>query len=449
MDVNISNLSDIQSESGVIGTLIYHPDYIAHTDYLKPNHFYNKENACIYWSIQELFKEGITNIDAYNISNKLQSHKGVQNTIEKYNIPSIQEFIELYKEAARHSIEEYKMLAENIVTFAFKRDLIKVLYQIESKCYKPEYDLEKMSHMVYSELDKLTQNFLVASDIDTLGANIDSIWEEIEDRRTADGIYGIPSKFPSFMDYFTYEPGELVVIQAKYKQGKSVLIMNEVVHKLKNGIACLVVDREMPTRLYVERLLSHLTGIELKKIKTGRYGEAEERKIKETISWIKQQPFVHIYDPNMTMERLYSICKSLQNKMNLGFVAYDYLKSNETSASDNYNLLGAKCDFLKNNIAGELDIPVLAACQLNREGKVADSFKINMFLSVGIKWGYKSLEMQAKDGMDCGNAYAKIYVNRLGRQMDEDSEDDYIDFYFDGDTMTIVEAKQHEKDESY
>jgi len=449
MDVNISNLSDIQSESGVIGTLIYHPDYIAHTEYLKPNHFYNKENACIYWSIQELFKEGIQNIDAYNISNKLQSHKGVQNTLDKYNIPSIQEFIELYKETARHSIEEYKMLAENIVTFAFKRDLIKVLNQVEAKCYKPEFNLEKMSNMVYSELDKLTQNFLVASDIDTLGENIDSIWEEIEGRRTADGIYGIPSKFPTFMDYFTYEPGELVVIQAKYKQGKSVLIMNEVVHKLKNGIACLVVDREMPTRLYVERLISHLTGIEISKIKTGRYGEQEEQKIKETIAWIKKQPFVHIYDPNMTMERLYSICKSLQNKMNLGFVAYDYLKSNETSASDNYNLLGAKCDFLKNNIAGELDIPVLAACQLNREGKVADSFKINMFLSVGIKWGMKTLEMQAKDGMDCGNAYAKIYVNRLGRQMDEDDEDSYIDFYFDGDTMSIVEARQHERDESY
>lgn len=447
--MDISNLSDIQSESGVIGTLIFHPDYIAHTDYLKPNHFFGKENACIYWSIQELFKEGISNIDAYNISNKLQSHKGVQNTLDKYNLPSVQEFIELYKEAARHSLEEYKMLAENIVTFAFKRDLIKTLNKVEAKCYKPEYNLEKMSNMVYSELDKLTQSFLVASDIDTLGSNIDNIWEEIEGRRTANGIYGIPSKFPSFMDYFTYEPGELVVIQAKYKQGKSVLIMNEVVHKLKNGIACLVVDREMPTRLYVERLLAHLTGIEISKIKTGRYGEAESKKIKETIEWIKDQPFVHIYDPNMTMERLYSICKSLQNKMNLGFVAYDYLKSNETSASENYNLLGAKCDFLKNNIAGELDIPVLAACQLNREGKVADSFKINMFLSVGIKWGYKTLEMQAKDGMQCGNAYAKIYVNRLGRQMQEDDEDDYIDFHFAGDTMTIVEAEQHQRDESY
>ena len=125
--MNINELSDIQSESGVIGTLIYHPEYILHTDYLKPGYFYGVENGCIYWAIQELYKEGITNIDAYNISNKLQSHHGVQKTIEKYNLPAVQEFMDLYKETARHTIEEYKMLAQNIVTLAFKRDLVKSL----------------------------------------------------------------------------------------------------------------------------------------------------------------------------------------------------------------------------------------------------------------------------------------------------------------------------------
>ena len=83
--MEISELSDIQSESGVIGTLIYHPEFILHTDYLHPGYFYGVENGCIYWAIQELYKSGITNIDAYNISNKLQSHKSVQKTIEKYN----------------------------------------------------------------------------------------------------------------------------------------------------------------------------------------------------------------------------------------------------------------------------------------------------------------------------------------------------------------------------
>lgn len=101
--MNIAELSDIQSESGIIGTLIFHPEFILHTDYLKAGYFYGVENGCIYWAIQELYKDGITNIDAYNISNKLQSHPAVSKTIEKYNLPSVQEFVELYKETARHT----------------------------------------------------------------------------------------------------------------------------------------------------------------------------------------------------------------------------------------------------------------------------------------------------------------------------------------------------------
>ena len=443
--MDISELSDIQSESGVIGTLIYHPDFILHTDYLQPGYFYGVENGCIYWAIQELYKSGITNIDAYNISNKLQSNKSVQKTIEKYNLPSVQEFIELYKETSRHTIEEYKMLADNIVTFAFKRDLVKTLNQLSANCFSSDYTLEKLNHSVYGELDKLTQKYISTTEIHTLGNDIDDIWNEIINRRSTDGMYGIPSKYKLFSDYYTYEPGELVVIQAKYKQGKSVFLMNEVVHKLKNGVPTLVIDSEMPTRLYTERLIAHLSGVEVKRIKNGNYSEEEGKTINNWILWLKDQPFVHIYNPNLTNEKLYSICKMLKHKLGLTFVVYDYLKSNETSSSDNYNVLGAKCDFLKNNIAGELDLAVLAACQLNRNGEVADSIKINRYLSVGIKWEFKTQEMIVKDGIQCGNAFAKIYVNRLGKQMLEDDDEDYIDFVFDGDKVTIIEAQQHER----
>ena len=445
--MDIAELSDIQSESGVIGTLIYHPEFVLHTDYLLPGYFYGVENGCIYWAIQELYKDGITNIDAYNVANKLQSHQGVSKTIEKYNLPSVQEFMELYKGTARHTVEEYKMLAENLVTLAFKRDLIKVLNQLSNNCYR--YDLDKLSNNVYDELDKLTQKYVSTTDVHTLGTEIDDIWNEIVGRRTEDGTYGIPSKYPIFNEYFTYEPGELVVVQAKYKRGKSVLLMNEVVHKLKNGVPTLVVDTEMQTRLYTERLISHLTGIEIKRIKNGRYSDDEAKKISDSIKWLKEQPFVHIYDPNITNEKLYTICKMLKYKMGLTFVVFDYIKSNATSTSDNYNILGAKCDFLKNQIAGELNLSVLTACQLNRAGEVADSDKINRYLSVGIKWDYKSQEMIAKDGMKCGNSFAKIYVNRLGEQMQEDDEEDYIDFVFSGDTMTIIEAEQHDRNGAF
>jgi len=443
--LDINELSDIQSESGVIGTLIYHPEFISHTDYLKPNYFFGVENGCVFWAIKELFDSGITNIDAYNLSAKLQSNNAVIRTVEKYNLPAVQDFVELYKETARHTVEEYKMLADNIVTLSFKRDLVKTLHKTESDCYNKTINLEKLSAETYGSLDGLTQRYITSGGIETVGDRIDDIWAEIEDA----ALHGIESKFPSFGNLFRYERGEMVTIQARKKQGKSIFLLNETVHMLKQGLPTVVYDSEMNDKLYVTRLLSHLSGVNINSITRKTYTPEEYEKLKSWMIWLKQQSFVHIYDPGMTMDRFFSVCRSLQNSMNLSFVVYDYIKSNRTNTGENYNVLGQMTDYLKNNIAGKLNLPVLAACQLNRLGDTADSEKINNISSIGIKWGKKTQEMIAKDGMQCGNAYAKIMYSRNGESMAEDDEDDYIDFVFDGSKATIVEAIQHERQKEF
>lgn len=443
--MDIKELSDIQSESGVIGTLIYHPEYIAHTEYLKPNHFFGVENGCIFWVIQELFENGISNIDAFNISNKIQSNTAVKNTIEKFNLPNVQEFVELYKETARHSIEEYKMLADNIVSMAFKRELIKVSHQIESNCYQKSIDLDTLSLLTYKSLDGLTESFMTRGNIQTFGSRIDDVWDEIQQ----EGKYGLESKFTSFNTYWKYQRKELYIIEAYKKNGKSMFLMNEAINMIKNGVPTLVYDSEMGDALYLKRLLSHLSGVSFKKISELTYSNEEYQRVMKWKEWLKNQPFEHIYDPSMSMKKLFSVCRSMQNSMNLSFVIYDYLKSNEKSTGDNYNKLGEMTDYLKNEIAGRLNLPVLAACQLNRNGEVGDSKKIEDYCSVAIKWGKKTQEMIAKDGIECGNAYAKVGVNRLGESMVEDDNEDYLDFIFDGAKCTIEEAQQHKRDNSF
>ncbi len=448
--MDISELSDIQAESCVIGSLIFHPEYILNSEgFLKPSHFYNVENGCIYWAINSLVNDGIENIDALNLSNKLRSNQKISDAIDRFNIPSVQEFVDLYKEMARHSQKEYLAMAKTVTTFAFRRELYKRLLKLSGDCFNTSLTLDELSGDVYHGIDTISADFICGDDTKLLGDEIDDIWEEIVSRRMDNGLYGLPSKYDSFNKYFTYETGELVVIQAKYKEGKSVLLMNEVVHKLKNGVPVLVIDTEMQTRLYVERLLANLSGVDVKRIKNGNYSEEESQKIKESIEWIKKQKFKHIYKPEISDDELYITCKLWINKIGVRFLVYDYLKSNESETSTNYNVLGAKCDFLKNKIAGELNLAVLAACQLNRQGEVADSIKINRYLSVGIKYGHKTQEQIIHDGEECGNVYAKIYVNRLGAQMMEDNEDEYIDLYFDGETMSITEVKQHNRDDTF
>ena len=442
--MDVLELADNQAESGVVSTLVYHPEFILHSDYLKPGYFFNQDNGCIYWAISELYKKGIDNIDAFNISNMLASNKAVQNTINKYNLPSIQEYIDLCSETARHTLEEYKLLAQSVVTLSYKRDLVKSMSEVESFCRNKAITLSELNKKRNDVLTKLDEKYVVSDEIKILGEEAEDLWQEICERRTDNGYYGIPSMFKILNNWFTYEPTELVVVQAKYKQGKSVLLMLEALHKIKNGIPTLYVDREMSDRIFYERCLSALTGVDVKRIKNGRYSDEEREKIESANKWMKKQPFVHVYRPDLADEELYSMCKILKYKMGLQFVIDDYLKSNATSASDQYNLLGARTDFLKNRIAGELGLAVLTAAQLNRAGEVGDSMKINRYLSVGIKWFLKTQEQIAKDGLQCGNAGMKIYINRLGAQMPEDDENAYLDFIFDGNKMMISEAEQHD-----
>lgn len=443
MALDISLISDNQAEAGVIATLVYHPDFILHTDYLKPSYFYNIENGCIYWAIQELYKNGVETIDAINITNMLNSNKAVKRKIEQYNLTNMQDFINMSQYACRHTLEEYKLLVNNVVTMSFKRDLNRVLMEVQSACFNSEADLNRLNSLVNTKINKLTEQYITSNEIDLFGSRIDDLWTEICSRRTDSGIYGIPSKFPAINEYFTYEPGELVLLKARMKRGKSAFFLNEAIHKIKSGVPTLYLDTEMQDRLFAERMLANLTGIEVKRIKTGNYSYDESKKLAEANEWLKKQPFVHMYIPSTTDEEIYAIHKVLKYKMGLEFSIFDYIKSNVTSSSENYNVLGQKCDFLKNNVAGELNIAMLAGAQLNRQNQVADSDKLERYVSSSILWRDKTAEEMARDGLDCGNFAATIDLNRNGEMMDEE---DYIDMQFDGNRMRIEQAKkQHSK----
>ena len=147
-----------------------------------------------------------------------------------------------------------------------------------------------------------------------------------------------------------------------------------------------------------------------------------------------------MYLPQITDDEIYSIHKVLKYKMGLEFSIYDYIKMDMISSSEQYNALGQRTNFLKNNIAGELNIAVLAGAQLNRNNQVADSDKMERYVSTSILWREKTAEEIANDGgLDYGNYALTINLNRNGQQMEDD---EYISMSLDGDRMRIEQAKQ-------
>ena len=71
--IRAEDITRIESEAGVVATLVYHPEFCFYSENLLPNHFFNKENRYIYVAICNMAQRGVTCIDSYGIIQALQS----------------------------------------------------------------------------------------------------------------------------------------------------------------------------------------------------------------------------------------------------------------------------------------------------------------------------------------------------------------------------------------
>lgn len=376
----------------------------------------------------------------------LNTNNAVKRKMQEHNLSDITEFVNMSQYAARHTIEEYRLLVENVVVMAFKRDLYKYALRLQSACFDSKNGLDELNVIVNEGTSSITQKYIIGSDTVLFGDKVRGLWELMCSKRNSDGTYGIPSKIKGFNKYFTFAKGELILLKARMKRGKSAYFMNEAIHKIQNGVGVLYIDTEMSDEAFMKRMIANITGVDVARIENGKYSDVEAQKIEEALTFIENAPFVHEFIPEYNENEIKALCKTWMYKIDLQLLIYDYLKcDDDKSAAEISNMLGHRCDFLKNQIAGKLDLAVLAGAQLNREDLVAGSDKLERYASTSIWWRQKKTEEVQKDGLACGNYCAKIDLNRNGRQM---SDDEYIDIMFDGDRMRIEEAQQHRTEDT-
>ena len=437
----ISQLTDISAEAGAIASLIYHPAYLLVDNMLKPKFFSSPDNQCMYWAIETLVTSGVTNIDALNLSNVLHSNPAVWRIMEKFNMVDMQKYINLCEYAARPTFEEYKLLADNVVMYAFRRELYGFSSNLGKECFNKDITLDDLNDYVNDNISKIAERFIFGGDSVLFGEKIDDVYKEIEDDRNDDGTYGLPSKIPSLNEYITFGAGELTLVAGGTGRGKSAYFLNEAMFALQRGIAVMISDTELTDKVFLPRVLANLSGVKVKNIKSGQMTKEEVQAVYKAKEWLKKQPFVHQFDPVFNKVKIEQMARKWKSQKNLGLFIYDYIKPSEKyGAADISQNLGLMTDFLK-IIAGNLEIPVIAGLQLNLQtGMVADSQKPERYCDSLLHWKAKTAEELKNDTLECGNYKMEVIKNRNG-QLTGDS--DYIDIMFQGDLMRISEAKKH------
>lgn len=437
--MRIEDINDITSETGIIATLIRHPEFSFYSEELLPNHFSNRQNACIYLALTILARENIRQADAFNIISALHSSDATKRYADELDVDELQDFIDISQSVARDTIEEYKLLVGNVMDMSFRRDTFRELRECERMCL--DTNTHELEQKIYSTLDDVMMNYTSTTEVPPFSEVVDKCWDEIRERQNSEGCSGYLFKFPALNQYATIERGELFIFAAEAKQGKSMMLLNCAVDLLRQDFAVLYLDSELNTRMFTARVLAYLSGVEYKRLTSGRYTEEEAERIDAARAWLKTRKFTHVYIPMFDQQTIYTTIKKVSHTQGLDVLIVDYFKSlSDGDAFNSYQELGRLTDFIKNQIAGEMNIAALGAAQLTATGKVADSAKIGRNASTIAIITDKTPDEIAEDGAECGNKKLRVILNRNGMQM---SQDEYIDLQFNGNLISYEQAQQY------
>lgn len=444
MSNTADELKDVMAEAIVVGTLLYKPDMLMHIDWLKSQHFTDKTNRCLFWALSSLIKDGIEHVDALSLSRKLSSNEGCKSNMD-CSIEALQKRIDLSAKIVRSDATELKEIAKTVMSLAYRRDVVGVTQGMTREAIESTISVAELNRKMTGKLDDLIIKYTTSDEINYFGVESNKMWEDL-DSREENCEFGFPSKFHAETgNFFTYEKTELVVVGGRMKAGKSCMMMNEALYQAGRGIPTVYFDTEMSDANFFFRTMANISGVEVNKIKHKIYNSDERMALVKANEYLRNLPLFHIYQPENDFDKLYSTCKMLKHKYGIEFVVYDYIKA-DGSATDATAIsakLGMGTDILKNKIAGELNLAVLAGCQLSREGMIADSDKIARNASTVMYWSAKTIEQIQRDGKEAGNYSLRVAFNRNGGFH---SEEEGIYFAFDGYRQRIELASKQQRD---
>lgn len=196
---------------------------------------------------------------------------------------------------------------------------------------------------------------------------IDKIEERFEQGGT---IIGTATGFTDFDEMTSgLSPGNLVIVAGRPSMGKTAFSMNIVEYVALNGDKPVVVfSMEMPADDLMMRMTSSVGRIENHKIRTGRLEDQEWPLLTAAVTRLDTAKLLIDDSPALTVGEVRSRARRLAREHGqLGLIVVDYLQLMQSPASGD-NRVQQISDISRGlkALAKELDVPVIALSQLNR-----------------------------------------------------------------------------------
>ncbi|MBU4485505.1 MAG: replicative DNA helicase [Candidatus Delongbacteria bacterium] len=328
---------------------------------LKEEYFYSKQHQYIYEAVTHIVYEG-DKVDLLSLKDYL--HKSGKLS-EAGGAAYLGEVLDAVSTSA--NIRHYAKIIEDKYLL---RSLINISTESITAAFREEKDafhlLDKLNGDIFSLAENKKRNIpqpLEKVVLDTFG--------QIEEWSQKKGeLSGITSGYHELDNYTAgWQNSNLIVLAARPSMGKTQLALNFAVNAAKSEerTSVAVFSIEMGRKELAMRLLSMVSNVSLRKLRTGNLADNEWTSLGLGMGELGALP-VYIDDSSsLNVLELRTKARRLKKDKNIGFIIIDYIGLMETESNIERHEGISRISRSLKGLSKELDIPIMVLSQLNRE----------------------------------------------------------------------------------
>jgi replicative DNA helicase len=169
------------------------------------------------------------------------------------------------------------------------------------------------------------------------------------------------------------KPGQMIVVGARPGVGKTALGLRIGLANSAAGVPVLFISAEMPTGEIAARALAQRSGVGLRAIQSGRFGEGEAGRVAEAGRELEAEPFFIDDTSGVSAARVASELRRAVRRRRVGLCVVDFLQLlvPDNPRENRVLQVGGMARSIK-LAARACGVPIVTLCQLNRESEGRD-----------------------------------------------------------------------------
>ena len=360
--------NDLLSEQSTLGGMLLSQEAIAEVfEFVKADDFYAPKHETIFNAILSLYSKGEPT-DVITVTDELTKNGEL---VRAGGADYLHQLTSIVPTAANAPF-----YAQIVAEKATLRRLVEVGTRIAQMGYSNEGEIEDLVNRAQEDVYGVTRAG-VGEDYVPLFDSIEAAVEEMERAQSRGGdMVGVPTGF-SELDEMTHglHGGQFVILAARPAVGKSTLALDLARNAaIKHKKPVIFFSLEMGRAEIAMRLLSAESRIYLQSMRKGSLSDNDWQRLAGVRGEINSAPLYIDDSPNLTLVEIRAKCRRMAQRVGLEMIVIDYIQL-MTSGKKVESRQQEVSEFSRalKLLAKELNVPVVAISQLNRNSEKSDN----------------------------------------------------------------------------